>query len=237
MIRNQSIICFAGEDWWYHHQHSKNHIMRRLARAGNRVIFVNSISMGLPSLASPDLVSKIRRKLRSYARPVRVTDEGIVVVSPPVIPFYSSRIARVINRWLLVFQLKLLMIACDMRSPILWIAIPTARDVAGLLGERALIYQVSDKYNANQMDHATASNVIGAMHDELLARADLVYYSGRKLFEEETAARPELAAKAKLLEERVHFEHFASATAQSWNEPADIARVPRPRLGYFGAVD
>ena len=124
-------------------------------------------------------MSKIKRKLRSYARAVRVTEEGIVVVSPFVLPFYSSPIARVINRWLLAFQLKLLMIAYDMRSPILWIAIPTARDVAGRLGERALIYQVSDKYDANQMDHATASNVIGGMHDELLARADLVYYSGR----------------------------------------------------------
>ena len=37
MIRDQSIICFAGEDWWYHHPHSKNHIMRRLARAGNSI--------------------------------------------------------------------------------------------------------------------------------------------------------------------------------------------------------
>src|SRR6185503_9402420 len=56
VIKDQSIICFAGEDWWYHHPHSKNHIMKRLARAGNRVMFVNSISMGLPSLSSPDLV-------------------------------------------------------------------------------------------------------------------------------------------------------------------------------------
>ena len=31
MLENRSIICFAGEDWWYHHPHSKNHIMKRLA--------------------------------------------------------------------------------------------------------------------------------------------------------------------------------------------------------------
>src|SRR5512143_2895354 len=173
MIRDQSIICFAGEDWWYHHQHSKNHIMRRLARAGNRVIFVNSISMGLPSLANPDLFSKIKRKLRSYARPVRVTEEGIIVVSPPVLPFYSSRFLRVINRWVLLAQIKMLMMAYDLRQPILWIAIPTAREVVGRLGECALIYQVSDKYDANQMDHATGSDVIAEMHSDLLRRADL----------------------------------------------------------------
>lgn len=238
MIHNQSIICFGGEDWWYHHQHSKNHIMRRLARAGNRVIFVNSISMGLPSLASPDLFSKIKRKLRSYARPVRITEEGIVVVSPPLLPFYSNRLARAINGWLLTFQIKLLMIAFDMRRPILWIAIPTAREVAGRLGEIALIYQVSDKYDANRMDHATSSNIITEMHDDLLARADLIYYSGRKLFEDDLLLHPEIAQKAKRLEQAVDYDHFSSATtAGDLPEPNDIAGITHPRLGYFGGID
>jgi hypothetical protein len=34
MITGKSIVCFGGEDWWYHHPHSKNHLMRRFARAG-----------------------------------------------------------------------------------------------------------------------------------------------------------------------------------------------------------
>ena len=237
MIRNQSIICFGGEDWWYHHQHSKNHIMRRLARAGNRVVFVNSISMGLPSLASRDLLSKIKRKLRSYAKPVRITEEGIIVVSPPVIPMYSNRWARAINRWLLVAQLKLLMVVYDLRKPILWIAIPTAGGVAGRLGEQTLIYQVSDKYEANQMDHATSSNVIADMHWDLLARADLIYYSGRRLFEEERAAHPEIGGKSRLLEQAVDYDHFASATSVPWTGPTDMIGVSHPRLGYFGAIE
>jgi glycosyltransferase involved in cell wall biosynthesis len=238
VIHNQSIICFGGEDWWYHHQHSKNHIMRRLARAGNRVIFVNSISMGLPSLASPDLLSKIKRKLRSYARPVRITEEGIVVVSPPLLPFYSNRFARAINRWLLVFQIKLLMIAFDMRRPILWIAIPTAREVAGRLGESALIYQVSDKYDANRMDHATSSDIITDMHDDLLTRADLIYYSGRKLFDDDLALHPEISQKAKRLEQAVDYDHFSAATSGGdLTELDDIAGITHPRLGYFGGID
>jgi glycosyltransferase involved in cell wall biosynthesis len=237
LIHDQSIICFAGEDWWYHHPHSKNHIMRRLARAGNRVMFINSISMGLPSLASPDLAGKIRRKLRSYAKAVRRTEEGIIVVSPPVLPFYSGRAGRSLARLLLLSQIKMLMVAFDFRKPIVWVAIPTARGVVGHLGERALIYQVSDKYEANRMDHRTSGGVIAGMHSDLLARADLVYYSGRKLIEEEMAARPEITAKARLLEQAVDFDHFASATAQEWPAPDDIARVPHPRLGYFGAIE
>lgn len=237
MIRDQSIICFAGEDWWYHHPHSKNHIMRRLARAGNRVMFVNSISMGLPALGSPDLFGKIKRKLRSYAKAVRRAEDGIIVVSPPVLPFYANRVGRALNRRLLIAQIKMLMVAYDFRDPILWVAIPTARDVVGHLGERALIYQVSDKYAANRMDHATGSHLIAEMHREMLDRADLIYYSGRKLIEEETAAHTDIKSKSKLLAQAVDFEHFASATAQAWSTPADIADVPHPRLGYFGAIE
>ena len=237
MITDQSIICFAGEDWWYHHQHSKNHIMRRLARAGNRVIFVNSISMGLPSVSSPDLWAKITRKLKSYAKLVRRTEDGVIVVSPLALPFYSSRFARKLNRLLLGAQMTLLMIAFDLRRPVLWIAIPTAAEVVGLLDESALIYQISDKYDKNQMDHATSSNLIGEMHLSLLERADLIYFSGRKLFNEETATHPEIANKAQLLEQGVDYDHFASATSGARQPPEDISSVGRPRLGYFGAID
>jgi glycosyltransferase involved in cell wall biosynthesis len=237
VIKDKSIICFAGEDWWYHHPHSKNHIMRRLARAGNRVVFVNSISMGLPDVKSPDFLDKIKRKLKSFAKFVRRAEDGIIVVTPIVTPFYASRAGRALNKFLLLAQFKLLSVAFELKNPVLWIAIPTAREVVGHLDESALIYQVSDKYDANQMDHATSANIIAEMHADLVTRADLIYYSGRKLFEEETAARPEIKPKARLLEQAVDFGHFASATAQVWEAPDDLKEIPHPRLGYFGAIE
>src|ERR671921_2135142 len=126
MLNGQSIICFGGEDWWYHHPHSKNHLMRRFARAGNRVIFVNSISMGLPSLGHKDLVPRVVRKLRSYSKLARETEEGITVVSPAALPFFGSRAARAANRLLLKAQLRALMRLRGLRESVLWVAIPTA---------------------------------------------------------------------------------------------------------------
>src|SRR3982750_1421060 len=105
MFSGKSIICFGGEDWWYHHPHSKGHLMRQFALAGNKVIFVNSISMGLPSLANKDLLPKIGRKLRSYAKLVRDTPEGITVVSPATLPFHGNAAVRGVNRRLLRAQL------------------------------------------------------------------------------------------------------------------------------------
>src|SRR5437868_13237193 len=122
MLSNQSIICFGGEDWWYHHPHSKNHLMRRFACAGNKVIFINSISMGLPSLMHKDLWPRISRKLRSYSKLVRETDEGITVFSPAALPFFGSAFSRFANRAMLTAQVRLLGRRRGMSGPVLWIA-------------------------------------------------------------------------------------------------------------------
>ena len=126
MLHGKSIICFGGEDWWYHHPHSKNHLMRRFARAGNKVIFVNSISMGLAPMKSGEVWPRIKRKLRSYAKLARTTGEGITVVSPAIVPFFGSRAAAAANRKLLGTQISALAKRRRMSDPILWIAIPTA---------------------------------------------------------------------------------------------------------------
>ena len=168
MLRDQSIICFGGEDWWYHHPHSKNHLMRRFARAGNRVIFVNSISMGLPSLAHKDLIPRVTRKLRSYAKFARKTSEGITVVSPAMLPIFSTRAARRVNRQLLKSQIQRLARKAGLAKPILWIAIPTAAEMIGCFDESVVIYHVSDKYAANTMDHGTDPALIRELHEARL---------------------------------------------------------------------
>src|SRR5229473_2346616 len=127
-LSGESIVCFAGEDWWYHFPHSKNHIMKRLARQ-NRVLFVNSITMGLPSVSNPDFFLKIRRKLRSYLRWLRRVPEGLYVLSPITLPLYGSKTARALNQVLLILQLRLVMLLCGMRKPIVWVASIAAVDV------------------------------------------------------------------------------------------------------------
>src|SRR5947209_15011900 len=109
--------------------------MRRFARAGNRVVFVNSISMGLPGLTNRDLLPRVARKLRSYAKLARTTEEGITVVSPAALPFYGSRAARAANRRLLAAHAGLLARRRGLMRPLLWIAIPTAAERIRRLNE------------------------------------------------------------------------------------------------------
>jgi len=205
--------------------------MRRFARADNKVIFVNSISMGLPPITSKDLLHKIGRKLKSYAKHTGITDEGIAVVSPATVPFYGNAVARKINQKLLITQIGRLAKRKGMTAPILWIAIPTAAQLIGKMNESLVIYQVSDKYDANSEDHTINPETIRHLHEFAIKHADIVLYSGRKLFAEATTG----LEKSYFLEQAVDFEHWSRVTDLT---PADeITDIPRPRLGYFGAIE
>jgi glycosyltransferase involved in cell wall biosynthesis len=233
MLHDVSIICFGGEDWWYHHPHSKNHLMRRFARAGNKVIFVNSISMGLAPIRSRELVPRITRKLKSYAKLARTTEEGITVVSPAVVPFFGSRVVTAANRRLLTTQIAGLARRRGLSHPILWIAIPTAVEVVGRLNESLVIYHVSDKYDANTMDHATDPAFIRSLHERAIDAADLIFYSSRKLLAEATRR----LERSHLLEQAVDFDHWSGISASDVRVAEEVQKIPRPRLGYFGAIE
>ena len=233
MLANRSIICFGGEDWWYHHPHSKNHLMRRFARAGNKVIFVNSISMGLASLGHADLLPRVTRKLRSYAKLARTTDEGITVVSPAVVPFFGNKVTRAANRQLLRAQIGTLARNRKLKNPILWIAIPTAAEMIGQLDESLVIYHVSDKYDANTMDHAIDPASVQRLHNAGIDGADLIFYSSKKLFAEADRG----CARSYLLEQAVDFDHWSQVGSGNLEVADAVRRIPSPRLGYFGAIE
>jgi glycosyltransferase involved in cell wall biosynthesis len=225
-LSGESIICFAGEDWWIHHPHSKNHILRRLAGA-NKVLFVNSITMGLPSVSNADFFLKIRKKLASYVRWLKRVPGGLHVMTPISFPVYGNRVGRFINRWLLALQLRFVMVLLGMHKPIVWVAIPSAADFLDLIDNKLVLYQVSDKYDANE-DSALSKDIIRSWDHRLKERAALVIYSGRKLFEESEVEN------RYFLQQAVDFDHFAEQPA----EVAEEARnVPKPILGYFGFMD
>jgi glycosyltransferase involved in cell wall biosynthesis len=225
-LAGESIVCFAGEDWWYHHPHSKNHILKRLAR-NNKVLFVNSIGMGLPSISNADFFLKVKRKLKSYLRWFRKVPEGLYVLTAVSLPFHGVPWVRVLNRVVLTLQVRFVMVCCGMSKPIVWVAIPFAADVVKGLNPKLILYHVSDKYDANE-DSAVSRDLIRHLDIRLKKSADVVLYSGRKLYEESDLPN------RYFLEQAVDFEHFSQEAAK----PApDILRIGRPILGYFGWID
>jgi len=184
-------------------------------------------------MKSGEVLPRVKRKLKSYAKLARTTEEGITVVSPAVVPFFGSRAAGATNRRLLTAQISSLARRRGLSRPILWIAIPTAEVVIGHLHESLVIYQVSDKYDANTMDHATDPALIRGLHERAIDAADLVFYSSRKLFTEAERGRE----KSHLLEQAVDFDHWSRIRNGNMRVADEVDRIPRPRIGYFGAIE
>jgi len=228
MIKNKNIICFAGEDWWYHNPHSVHHIMKQFSKY-NKVMFVNSLGIRFPSLKESSTFIRLFNKLKSLSRWAKWAQMNLLILSPIIVPLYKYNVIRKINKYVLLFQIKLAMKLFRFRDPILYIILPTAADVIGHLGEQAVIYHCVDKFGA----YDGVPDAIRDMEQQLIKKADLILYPNRKLFEERRA----LSTRSRHFSHGVDYEHFALAMNGKKTVPADIKDIKGPVIGYFGAIE
>ncbi|MBN1442307.1 MAG: glycosyltransferase [Planctomycetes bacterium] len=223
-----SVLCFGGEDWWYHNRgHFDMQLMRELSRTVP-VLYMNSIGMRAPRPAEGRMFwRRLARKWRSIRRGLCRVDERFWVVSPFSVPGLHR---AALSRWAMRRQLHSAMAALGSRSPLLWVACPPA--VEALRGNpdgRGLVYQRTDRFeNFPGVDR----EFIAACDRELKQRADLTLFCSPLLFE---AEREECRASI-FLDHGVDFERFAAA-GRSPADPEDLQGIPRPRVGFIGGID
>ena len=224
------VLCFGGEDWWYHNRgHTDMQLMRRFARKGT-VLYVNSILMQKPNFSEGrKFVQKLKRKTKSIAAGLKRSDAGFWVYSPVSLPLHHISWNRSLNEIIVQHQLRRVIHKLDMHKQIIWVVCPTACNIALGLRENKLVYQRSDRFE----DYPNVDVEMIKKYDrKLKAEADLTIYVNRNLYEQETNQ----CNKAIYLDQGVDFEMFASAE-QDPDIPADIAEIQRPIVGYFGALD
>jgi UDP-galactopyranose mutase len=121
---------------------------------------------------------------------------------------------------------------------ILWYYYPQHLELIDALKPRIVVYECMDNYTAlfsGNKDPAQANAFAAVQRDEppLLQRADIVFYGAHTLMDE----RPAYRAKSHHIPTGVDVDHFARATTPRGAVPPDICAIPRPMLGYWGAVD
>jgi glycosyltransferase involved in cell wall biosynthesis len=221
------VICLGGVDWWYHNRgHYDLQMMRELSR-DVPVLYVNSIGMRVPRLAEGKMfVRRVRRKLTSLRRGLVRVRDNFYVYSPVAAP---GRVGAAVTRATLAAQIGRAAERAGIRRPLLWVACPPGAQVLDALPHRGLVYQRTDRFEAfGGVDRARI-----AAYDRLLKRrADLTLYCSRSLHEEEAAG----CGRAAFIDHGVDFTEFASA-AENGVVPADVAAIPRPRIGFVGGID
>jgi glycosyltransferase involved in cell wall biosynthesis len=169
---------------------------------------------------------------RRIARKLRSLRQGLVRVRPGFSVLTGFALPGVIGapgrRLVLPLQLRHAARSVGIRRPLVWVAAPTAADAVGAAA--GVVYQRSDRYERfDGVDRAR----IAALDRGLKTRADLTLFCSTLLYE----AEAESCRRAALVDHGVDFDVFAAAGDDTSAEPADVRRLPRPRVGFVGAIE
>lgn len=224
------VVCFSCGDWWYHNRgHFDMQLMRRFSRR-IPVLYVNAMGMRFPSVGEGSMFMKrVMRKLKSVRRGFVRYADNFSVVSPFSVPMYSRPPVRWANALLVWCQIRLAMYRAGIQHPLVWVVSPPAGDVVRRLRRAALVYQRTDDFREFS---GVNREIIAAMDENLVRAADLVVHVNRQLHDDSRSQ----GARSMLTSHGVDYGVFA-ATADGCVEPADIAAIEHPRVGFFGGID
>jgi len=225
MIEGQDIICFSND--WDSDPLSKKHIMQRLAKR-NRVLWINSIGNRNPTASVYDL-KRIIKKLRDFSRGSKSVDESIHVLSPIAIPYHGSRLARWINRKTLQWTVRRACRRLGFMNPVTWTFLPTSADIAGSLGERALVYHCVDEYSEFS---GTDKAALLDLEKRLIEKSHCVIVSSDRLL----AAKRRYNSNTYLVTHGVDVAHFRKACDSETIIPEEMKALRRPVIGFFGLI-
>jgi hypothetical protein len=223
-LRDRDIVCFSND--WDGDPLSKTHIMRVLARE-NRVLWVDSLGNRAPRASASD-AARAWRKVRLAAHGLVGVERNIHVLTPLYVPGYGSETVRRLNGRIVRVQVRAAMRRLGMRRPISWSFLPSAAPVAGRLGEAVVVYHAVDEFSA----FSDASPHVAELERRIVSRADVVFVASERLLGPRRRQNPNTV----LVRHGVDHAHFARALDPALPVPADLARLPRPVIGFFGLV-
>ncbi len=229
MDRRPDILCISSIDWdfiWQGHQE----IMSRLAADGHRVLFIENTGVRRPSVRD---ISRVRKRAMNWWRGTkgfRQERPNLFVHSPIVLPLPYSRIARWVNRQIMLRSLTRWMKATGFSRPIVWTFLPTplARDVIDNVDSSLTIYYCIDDLASSSPE----ARRITASEDRLFREADLVFVTSEKL--RQRAAQ--FSDRVHLFPFGVSLEAFDRVRESGAGVPDDLKSLPRPVAGYVGGL-
>ncbi|MDH7498408.1 MAG: glycosyltransferase family 1 protein, partial [Syntrophomonadaceae bacterium] len=224
-LHNQDIVCISSVDWeplWTR----KQQVMSRLP-ASNRILYVEPPI----SLLSPFKDPACWGKWKAWAQGLRPLNDHLWLLSPPVVLPFANRWPPInrVNQALVAASIRRAMRRLGFSRPLLWTYLHNSADLVGRLGECLVVYDCVDEHSAYQGFDPAA---VKRMERRLLARADIVFVTARGLLEDK---RP-YCREIHLSPNAADVAHFGTADLESTPLAPELAGLPRPVLGFVGAV-
>lgn len=224
MLSGESLLVFAPGPWddmW----RSRHQIMSRLARR-NTVLWVEP---------RPTLRQVLRRRpgvATALLPAVRHIGEGLHVFGgPATLPSTGPGPLKRLANQRYHGALTAAMTRLGMAQPILWLYLPEMVAIIGEYGERLVVYHVVDEYSEYSGVPRDYVQHIRNCEAQMLRRADVVIATAPALLE----SKSRISSHVHLVPNAVDYEGFQKILATS-SPPATLAALPRPLIGYVGAI-
>lgn len=206
------IIAMPGRKWSDLYMTASNTLLR-LAR-DHDVVWI------APAHDWRSIPSRAFDGTSRFSRPVEGSD--LTVYTPPALlpnVYRSAPLSRlVMSRWLCSARRHLVERGCTRIVLYLWR--PEYVDALDLVDHDVSVYHIVDEYSFSAADPPTP-----ATEARLIASVDHLIVHSPALLVKKGATRP-----TEFIPNGVDFEAFANPGP----EPADLAGIPRPRIGYCG---
>lgn len=225
MVEGQDIICFSND--WDGDPLSKKHIMVRLAKK-NRVLWINSIGNRKPTASVHDF-KRVLKKLRDFSAGSKTVADRIHVYSPMAIPFHGNAVARWINRKALQWSIRRVCRKLGFDRPVTWTFEPASAEVAGSLGERALVYHCVDEFSEFS---GADKRALLELERKLIEKSDCIFVSSDRLL----STKRRHNQKTFLVTHGVDVVHFRKACDAATVVPAEMSKLTSPIIGFFGLI-
>lgn len=237
-MRRHSIVCLTTASFRSGLWTNKQHIMSRLA-ARHRVLYVNFGA----ELAWRVVQRKLRGAPASLLTPRSLLlspaieiDRGVEVLDFATLPKWPFLPVPQRIGWTARTQLTLLaryLKREGIEDAVIWVYHPAYGGAVTELPHGLIVYDCVDEYTAVP-PYTQAPEWIERQEAALCRAADLVFCTSKTLLEAKRPFHPEATHLVENVGDAVHFER---ALSPDLAVPADLAALPRPVVGFTGAVN
>ena len=225
---SKDLILFSTADWDNPFWTNKQHMAVGLAGHGFRIFYVESLGLRKLTMTWRDIF-RIMKRLKKGMGGFREVQKNIYVYSPLVLPIHGISSIRRMNAGILRAQIRRHLTRLHFREPIFWTYNPLTATFAGEFNEALLVYHCVDDLSASP---GMPVGVITSAEEQLVRKADLVFTTNPNLQETRSRWNP---ANTHYFPNVADFDHFSKAR-RPWPIPHDIENIPKPRIGFVGAI-
>lgn len=175
-------------------------------------------------------MAKVRKKLAEMVRKPRQLGPHFWHATVPQIPFRQVPGVKSFNRTASAMLLRRALSQAGFRNYLSWFVAPDAGHLAGRIGEKLIVYYVTDNYSKFPgVDGAE----VGRLDQELSRKAHQIFVSSKTLLEIKREFNPHVHHSPH----GVDVDLFARASDPATPVAAGAAGFTPPIIGFFGLIE